>query len=135
MSKIKQLFMSFALAFAFVAAPVAAAPVLAATISEGGISENLGGGVEATGTDVSAEEADSKVNGIVTLAINSFSWIVGIISVIMIIIGGLKYIMSGGDSGNVTGAKNTILYAIIGLVVVALAQVIVLFVLDKATSA
>ena len=46
-----------------------------------------------------------------------------------VIIGGLKYITSGGDSGNVTGAKNTILYAVIGLIIVVLAQVIVRFVL------
>jgi len=77
--------------------------------------------------------AESKVNNILTQVINIFSLVVGVISVIMIIVGGLKYITSGGDSGNVTGAKNTILYAIIGLVVVALAQVIVKFVLAKAT--
>lgn len=80
-----------------------------------------------------AEEAGtSAVNGIITLVINIFSIVVGVVSVIMIIVGGLKYVTSGGDSGNVTGAKNTILYAIIGLVVVALAQLIVKFVLGKA---
>jgi hypothetical protein len=52
----------------------------------------------------------------------------------MIIIGGLKYITSGGDSSNVTGAKNTILYAVVGLVVVAMAQFIVRFVLTKVNS-
>jgi hypothetical protein len=72
-----------------------------------------------------------RVNNIIHIVINIFSLIVGVVSVIMIIIGGLKYITSGGDSGNITGAKNTILYAIIGLVVVALAQVVVKFVLSK----
>ena len=66
--------------------------------------------------------------------INIFSIIVGVIAVIMIIIGGLKYITSGGDSGNVSGAKNTIIYAIVGLVVVALAQFIVHFVLTNTES-
>ena len=61
--------------------------------------------------------------------------VIGMIAVIMIIIGGFKYITSGGDSGNVTGAKNTILYAIVGLVIVALAQFVVKFVLAKATGA
>ncbi|GAC1570489.1 MAG: hypothetical protein NVS3B23_02370 [Candidatus Saccharimonadales bacterium] len=74
-----------------------------------------------------------KVNDIIKLVINIFSLVVGVVAVIMIIVGGLKYITSGGDSGNVTGAKNTILYAIIGLVVVALAQFIVRFVLSKVT--
>ena len=60
--------------------------------------------------------------------------IVGVVAVIMIIVGGLKYITSGGDSGNISGAKNTILYAVIGLIFVALAQVIVRFVLARSTN-
>jgi hypothetical protein len=51
----------------------------------------------------------------------------------MIIWGGLRYITSGGDSAKITSAKNTIIYALIGLVVVALAQFIVKFVLAKVT--
>jgi hypothetical protein len=51
----------------------------------------------------------------------------------MIIIGGFQYITSSGDSGKVGTAKNTILYAIIGLVIVALAQFIVRFVLSRVT--
>jgi hypothetical protein len=51
----------------------------------------------------------------------------------MIIIGGFRYITSGGDSGSVSSAKNTVLYAIVGLIIVALAQVIVRFVLSKST--
>lgn len=75
----------------------------------------------------------ARVNTLIKNIINLFSLVVGVIAVIMIIVGGLKYITSGGDSGNITGAKNTILYALIGLVIVALAQVIVRFVLQKAT--
>lgn len=82
-----------------------------------------------------AGDATSKVNNIIKLVINLFSLIVGVVSVIMIIIGGLKYITSGGESSNITGAKNTILYAIIGLVVVALAQIVVKFVLAKTAAA
>lgn len=70
---------------------------------------------------------------IVAFIINVFSWIIGAVSVIMIIYGGFRYIISGGDSNGVTAAKNTILYAIIGLVIVVLAQVIVNFVLTKTT--
>jgi hypothetical protein len=54
--------------------------------------------------------------------------------VIMIIVGGFRYITSGGNDASVTAAKNTILYAIIGLVVVALAQIIVRFTLGKLTN-
>ncbi len=72
------------------------------------------------------------VSGIVTTTINILSLAVGIIAVIMLIVGGFKYITSGGDSGKVTSAKNSIVYAVIGLVIVALAQIIVQFVLTKA---
>ena len=77
---------------------------------------------------------DTNGNGLtnlIKLVINIFSLIVGVVAVIMIIIGGLKYITSGGESGNVQGAKNTILYAVIGLIVVALAQFIVRYVLSR----
>jgi cytochrome bd-type quinol oxidase subunit 2 len=73
------------------------------------------------------------INNIIATVINVFSIVVGVVSVIMIIVGGFRYITSGGDSGNVSSAKNTIIYAIIGLVVVALAQFIVQFVLNKVT--
>ena len=74
-------------------------------------------------------EAPDTINSAVSLVINIFSWIVGVVSVIMIIYGGFRYITSGGASDSVSSAKNTILYAIVGLVIVALAQVIVKFVL------
>ncbi|HYG84363.1 MAG TPA: pilin [Verrucomicrobiae bacterium] len=61
--------------------------------------------------------------------INVLIFLIGAISVIMIVIGGLRYTTSGGDSSAVTGAKNTILYAIIGLVVAISAYGIVNFVL------
>lgn len=71
------------------------------------------------------------VNNTVKNIINFFSAVVGIVSVVMIIYGGFKYISSGGDAGNVSSAKNTIIYAVIGLIVVAMAQFLVQFVLGK----
>lgn len=90
-------------------------------------------GVQATGAtcNPSGDDAEKKVNNIVALIINILSWLVGVISVIMVIWGGFKYITSGGDSNKVTSAKNTILYALIGLVIVVLAQVIVIFVINQ----
>lgn len=61
---------------------------------------------------------------------NTILYIVGIIAVIMLIIGGIKYVVSGGDSKKVTDAKNTILYAIIGLIIAFLAYAIVNFVIS-----
>ena len=77
----------------------------------------------------------TRLTDLIKLVINIISIIVAVVAVIMIIFGGLKYITSGGESSNVSSAKNTILYAIIGLVVVALAQFVVRFVLDKTLTA
>ena len=70
-------------------------------------------------------------NGVFTRITNTILYAVGIISVIMLIYGGLRYILSGGDNKKVTDAKNTILYAIIGLIVSILAFAIVNFVLNS----
>lgn len=67
-------------------------------------------------------------------AVNLFSIVVGAVAVIMIIYGGFRYITSGGDSGNVGNAKNTLIYAIVGLIIVALAQIIVQFVLTQSAT-
>lgn len=80
----------------------------------------------------SAQTSGSSVNNLLIKIVNIASAVVGVIAVIMIIIGGLRYITSGGDTNKVSGAKNTLLYAIIGLVIVALAQLIVHFVLGSA---
>ena len=66
--------------------------------------------------------------------INIISLVVGVVAVIMIIVGGFRYITSGGNQERVKSAKNTIIYALIGLVIVALAQIIVKFVLTQATT-
>lgn len=79
-----------------------------------------------------ANASTSTFNKFLTTIINIFSAIVGVIAVIMIIVGGLRYITSGGDANKVGAAKQTLIYAIIGLVVVALAQLIVHFVLNQA---
>jgi uncharacterized protein YacL len=68
---------------------------------------------------------------IVTTVINTLIWFVGIIAVVFIIFGGIKYATSGGDEKKVASAKNTILYAVIGLVVALLAAVIVNVVLKQ----
>ncbi len=82
----------------------------------------------------SSGDSITKFNDLIHNGINLLSVIVGVVAVIMIIVGGLRYITSGGNDSSVTGAKNTILYAVVGLVIVALAQVLVHFVLAKVTT-
>jgi hypothetical protein len=74
-------------------------------------------------------------NGVFTQITNTILYAVGIISVIMLIWGGLRYVISGGDSKKVTDAKNTIMYAIIGLIIAILAFAIVNFVINAISGA
>lgn len=81
--------------------------------------------------DCNTTTNNSSVERIMKLVLNMFSFVIGFAAVIMIIIGGFRYVISAGDGSNTAGAKNTILYAVIGLVVVAIAQIIVRFVLSE----
>jgi len=71
--------------------------------------------------------------GFVTTITGVMLFAVGALSVIMLIIGGLRYVISGGNASAVTAAKNTVLYAIVGLVVSFLAYAIINFVLGTLT--
>ena len=123
-----------------------AAPVLLPAVAHAQQDQNITGPLcsgasdltfDTTAKDCSVAGGTSgdKLTAIIKLVINIISVVVGVVAVIMIVFGGLKYITSGGESSNVSSAKNTILYAIIGLVIVALAQFIVRFVLDKSITA
>jgi len=58
-------------------------------------------------------------------------FIVGAIAVIMIVIGGLRYVISGGDASQVQAAKNTILYSLVGIIIAILAYAAVNFVINS----
>ncbi len=62
---------------------------------------------------------------------NIVSYIAGAAAVILIIVAGVRYITSGGDSNAISGAKNTLIGALIGLVIVALARVLITFVVNR----
>lgn len=115
--------------FAVLATPslVMAAPTNSA--SKDAVCEGLSQ-VGGSSCDANAP-GQTGIDDIIKTGISILSIIVGIAAVIMIIIGGLRYVISGGDAGSISSAKNTIMYAIVGLVVAALAQIIVQFVLKK----
>lgn len=69
--------------------------------------------------------------GVFRTVTNVLLFIIGAVSVIMLVIGGIRYTISGGDSAQITAAKNTILYAIIGIVVAILAFAAVDFVIKS----
>ncbi|MDL2341579.1 MAG: pilin [Patescibacteria group bacterium] len=118
--------------------PVTVHASIASSVCQGTNIATSDTGSAGTGGECTDSSSTASTGGLYKLAanvVNIFSIIVGIIAVIMIIYGGFKYITSGGDSGNVSGAKNTLIYAIVGLIIVALAQFIVHFVLKTADSA
>ncbi len=88
------------------------------------------GGASLRDDDVCVDGAN-RVNSIIEVALNLLSVVAGIGAVVMLIIAGIRYTTSGGDSSGISGAKNTIIYAIIGIVIVALAQLIVQFVIKR----
>ena len=69
--------------------------------------------------------------GILTKAINLITFLTGVASIVIIILGGIKYVVSTGDPGKVASAKDTILYAVIGLFVSVSARGIILFIVNR----
>lgn len=113
---------------------VSSVPVFAA--EDTGLS--IGGGASAAqGTGQSAclfgneDGCDQSKTPIFRIITNVLLFIIGAVSVIMLIIGGIRYTVSQGDSSAVTSAKNTILYSIIGLIVAILAYAAINFVITS----
>jgi hypothetical protein len=112
-----------------------AAVAAADTISNGLCAgTNIATNNTSSTTGCTNQEANGSIKAIANQVVNIFSVIVGVIAVIMIIFGGFKYITSGGDSGNVSSAKNTLIYAVVGLIIVALSQFIVHVVLSTSST-
>lgn len=105
-----------------IAALVGAAPVQAACEAGNG----LGGALDPGCTQGSGQaSALTGQDGMVTNIINLMLFIIGILCVIMIIWGGIRYTISNGAGDKVKDAKNTILYAVVGLVIAIIAYALV----------
>jgi hypothetical protein len=119
----------FSLAFVLPAAAQTTSNQIVGGLCQGAnleVSDNPSSGTGSCSTN--GESVADKVNRILKRIVNFLSALIGVVAVIMIIFGGFRYITSGGSDTSVASAKNTILYAIIGLIIVALAQLIVRFV-------
>ena len=121
---------ALALGFTVAAAPVsyAAEPAFNQGITDG--AGNAQGKDQATCL-FGNEDESCQGNGIFKTVTNVLLFIIGAVSVIMLIIGGIRYTVSAGDSSAVTAAKNTIMYAIIGIIVAILAFAVVNFVITS----
>lgn len=103
----------------------AVAPVASAACNPGNLS------IASGASCAQGNEQPSQLfgeNSIFQRVTNILLFLVGAISVIMLIIGGIRYVISGGDQNQVTSAKNTILYAIVGIIVAFLSYSAVNFV-------
>ena len=115
---------------AFVFALVAVfTPVTPANAAECDVSGGLNSGVNCANPGEDVPQTLFGAGSIFTTIVNILLFVIGAISVIMLIWGGIRYTTSAGNSASVTSAKNTIMYAIIGLVIAFLAFAVVNWVL------
>ncbi len=127
---VKSFIVTIVALFGFVALSPAAV-----TFAASGSADQACAGLQAVDPTVTCDSSATSEKGIddiIGLAVKWMSIIAGIIAVIMLIVGGLKYITSNGDSNSISSAKKTIIYAIVGLVVVAISQIIVRFAITQA---
>lgn len=106
---------------------VPAAPVAAVCTGGNTSKGQILQGVGETGNECNGHAVPHTLQVVVEL----LGYIAGVVAIIMIVIAGFKYITSNGDSGKVSSAKNTLLYAVIGVAVAALSQFFVHFVLAR----
>ena len=121
--------LSFITALAISLVPVTAS-VLAATPNSKSRDQVCAGIGLTDGSNGCGDQGAAFSNALTTI-INILSSVIGVIAVLMIIVAGFRFVASSGDSNKVGAAKNTIVYALIGLAIVVLAQVIVHFVITE----
>lgn len=116
----------------FMVLPAVAAVVPDAAFAQASPQESacVGAGGNWTGSECDMP-GDGSLDGLFETITNALLFLVGAVSVIMLIVGGFKYVVSGGDSSKIESAKNTIIYAIVGIVVAVLAYAAVDFVIDQ----
>ena len=116
----------FAFSFMFVGAPTPAIAADCGTAAQ----------CMQSGADIAGNGSSNKVsaNVLIKRIVNVLLFVLGAVSVIMIIFGGIKYTTSNGDQNKVVSAKNTIVYSVVGVIVALLAYAIVNFVISSFSS-
>jgi hypothetical protein len=126
MRKIYLYILSIAAALSLVALPA-----VSASAFDPFSSACQGNGDSAVCTNTNQGDPLTGHNGLINKVTRITALFAGVVAVIIIIIGGMMYILSSGDAGKVTRAKDTILYAAVGLLVIAAGQDIITFVVGK----
>jgi len=125
--------MNLVVAIALVLVPAAAmsSPVYADCGTPSTSKTQVLNGIGETGGNCN----DSGVAVAISAGVNILSIVVGIAAILMVILSGFKYITSGGEAQKVANAKNSLIYALVGLIIAALAQIMVHFVINQSTAA
>ena len=106
------------------------ASVLSLSVASTNASAQVSSGINAATTDEMRNKQIDGSNGVIRIVSNILIWVVGIVAVIMIVWSGFKYITAAGDTSKVASAKNSLIYAIVGLIIAILAYAIVNFVIE-----
>lgn len=118
----------------YVSAILLASPAHAQTQAEKEICLGAGGTYDDTAGTCNPAAGQKNLfgtGGLFEGITNTLIFIVGAISVVMLIIGGIRFVVSAGDANAVTAARNTILYAVVGIIVAILAFAVVNFVIGR----
>jgi hypothetical protein len=110
---------------------LAPAPAYASAFGSSDAKKQACSGISGKESAGECEAPGRSLSDIVASVLNFLSAIIGIVAVVMVMVGGFKYITASGDSSKASGARSTIIYALIGLLIVAFAQFITQFVLDR----
>lgn len=131
----KKMIVTLALALGLLTPALAIAPsaVYADAFSSSNAKSQACSGITGNEASGNCVTSGKSINDIIRTIVNFLSALIGVVAVIMIMVAGLKYITASGDSSKVQSAKNTLTYAIVGIVIVALAQGISQFVLKQIT--
>lgn len=105
--------------------------VLSTASLSGGASAQVSEGINtATTSEMKGKSIDGK-DGLIKTVVNVLLWAVGILSVIMIIFSGFRYITSAGDASKTKSAQSTLIYSVVGLIVAIMAYAIVNMVINR----
>jgi hypothetical protein len=137
MKHIKLIVTTLSLVILFTCGSVAANPINSQKIVPPTLYSSFAGdackGLSVVST-TSCTQGANTFKSIARNVVGIMSYVIGAVAVIMLIIAGFKYVIAGGDTNAITSAKNTLIYALVGLAIAVLAQALVHWVLNTANT-
>lgn len=119
------------ISIAIMTCAVFGASVLSTASLSGSVSAQVSKGIDtATTSEMKGKSIDGD-KGLIKTVVNVLLWAVGILSVIMIIFSGFRYITSSGDASKTKSARSTLIYSVVGLIVAIMAWAIVNMVINR----